>query len=231
VVYISYEFINRVRIQLMTDIKLNQNLKSRLIMTNLNYDLFIVLIAFLFIFVACNNETSDNETDTIEHVNDAQVSDDEQIAFAESAAPVDISSRATILDKEGDLLREGTNKWTCIAMPGEPMCLDEPWMSWVDAYMNQADEVNIETVGIAYMLQGDQGTSNIRPFVEEPTDDNEWVTTGPHLMLIVPDPALLEGIPTDPMSGGPYVMWAGTPFEHVMIPIYPGTVEMPYRED
>jgi hypothetical protein len=42
---------------------------------------------------------------------------------------------------------------------------------------------------------------------------------------------MLEGIPTDPLSGGPYVMWPGTPFEHVMIPIYPESIDMPYRED
>jgi hypothetical protein len=73
--------------------------------------------------------------------------------------------------------------------------------------------------------------SNLQPYVEEPTPDNDWVTTGPHLMIIAPDPALFEGLPTDPMSGGPYIMWPGTPFEHVMIPIYPQSVEMPYRED
>jgi hypothetical protein len=45
------------------------------------------------------------------------------------------------------------------------------------------------------------------------------VVEGPHLMLIVPDPALLEGIPTDFNSGGPYVMWKGTPYAHVMVPV------------
>lgn len=152
------------------------------------------------------------------------------IHYAESAAPAEISAKATILNMEGDMIREGSNNWTCIAMPGEPMCLDEQWMFWVDAYMNQSDDVNIDKIGIAYMLEGDHGTSNIRPYEEEPTSDNDWVKTGPHLMLIAPDPALLEGIPTDPRSGGPYVMWADTPFEHVMIPIYKGSVEMSYRD-
>lgn len=31
----------------------------------------------------------------------------------------------------------GTNEWTCIAIPGAPMCVDEQWMSWLDAYVNQ----------------------------------------------------------------------------------------------
>jgi hypothetical protein len=38
-------------------------------------------------------------------------------------------------------------------------------------------------------------------------------------MLIVPDPAMLEGITTDFNLGGPYVMWKGTPYAHVMVPV------------
>jgi hypothetical protein len=59
------------------------------------------------------------------------------------------------------------------------------------------------------MLAGDEGASNIDPFAEGPTDDNEWVVEGPHLMIIVP-PELLEGFPTDPDNGGPYVILTGT---------------------
>ncbi len=38
-------------------------------------------------------------------------------------------------------------------------------------------------------------------------------------MILVPDPAMLEGISTDPDNGGPYVMWKGTPYAHIMIPV------------
>jgi hypothetical protein len=148
------------------------------------------------------------------------------IALAESAAPPAVSAEATVMDPEGTVLREGTNGWTCVAMPDAPMCLDEQWMGWLDAYMNQRDRVNVTSVGIAYMLAGDAGASNIDPYAEEPTPDNEWVVTGPHMMLIVPDPALLEGIPTDPETGGPYVMWKGTPLAHVMIPVEENGVQM-----
>jgi hypothetical protein len=144
---------------------------------------------------------------------------DDPVAYAESAAPPEISRTATILDPEGNVLRQGTNGWTCVAMPGAPMCLDREWMSWLDAYMNQRAEVEVNAVGIAYMLRGDEGASNIDPYAEGPTADNEWVVTGPHLMLIVPDERLLQGIPTDPRNGGPYVMWRGTPLVHVMIPV------------
>lgn len=151
---------------------------------------------------------------------------DDPVAYAESAGIPEIAAASTILDAEGNVLREGTNGWTCMAMPGAPMCVDEQWMSWLDAYINQRDDVEVTAVGISYMLRGDEGASNIHPFAEGPAADNEWVVTGPHLMMIVPDPALLAGLPTDPSGGGPYVMWRGTPFVHVMIPVEGNAVHM-----
>jgi hypothetical protein len=35
-------------------------------------------------------------------------------------------------------------------------------------------------------------------------------------MIIAPSP-LLEAFPTDPDNGGPYVMWEGTPYAHLMV--------------
>ena len=190
-----------------------------------------IFILLIYTSISCTNESAEAESAAMELTMEASDANDELIALAESAAPIEISGNATIIDMEGNVLREGTNRWTCLAMPGEPMCLDEPWMSWAESYMNQDENVQVDRIGISYMLRGDQGTSNIRPYVEEPTANNDWVITGPHLMLIAPDPSLFEGLPTDPMAGGPYIMWAGTPFEHVMIPIYPESVIMPYRED
>ncbi len=36
-------------------------------------------------------------------------------------------------------------------------------------------------------------------------------------MIVVPDEAWLEGLSREP-TGGPWVMWAETPFVHVMVP-------------
>ncbi len=30
---------------------------------------------------------------------------------------------------------------------------------------------------------------------------------------------MLNGMPTDPNSGGPWVMFQGTPYAHIMIPV------------
>ena len=76
-----------------------------------------------------------------------------------------------------------------------------------------------DKVGIAYMLAGDTGASNIDPYAEKRTPDNQWIVEGPHVMVIVPDPATLDALPTDPAGGGAYVMWKGTPYAHVMVPV------------
>jgi hypothetical protein len=143
----------------------------------------------------------------------------ETITEALSAGPPELREAATVLDGDGTVLREGTNGWTCVALPGNAMCVDEHWLGWLDAYMHQRAPERVDGVGIAYMLRGDTGASNINPFDEGPTPDNDWVRTGAHLMLIVPDAALLDAIPADHTTGGPWVMWKGHPLAHVMIPL------------
>lgn len=129
---------------------------------------------------------------------------------------------ATVVDWEGKMLQEGSNGYTCLPTPPTmvgraPMCLDEVWQAWAEAWQNKAP-FTAERLGFAYMLQGDEGASNIDPYAEEATDDNQWIEEGPHLMIIAP-PELLEGMPTDPDNGGPYVMWKGTDYQHIMVPV------------
>ncbi len=62
------------------------------------------------------------------------------------------------------------------------------------------------------------GVSNTDPYATEPTADNDWVKEGPHLMILMPDPATLEGLSTDP-ADPVYVMWKGTPYAHIMVRI------------
>ena len=144
------------------------------------------------------------------------------IANALRAAPASITDHAAVMDWSGTMLREGTNGWVCLPDPPNledaPMCMDGPWMAWADAWQKKAP-VAIDAAGVAYMLVGDAGASNVDPYATGPTDDNEWVVSGPHLMLIVPDPAALDGITVDPDQGGPWVMWKDTPYAHVMIPV------------
>lgn len=154
----------------------------------------------------------------------AEIGDtDNPIDDALSAANAEMAADATVIDWEGNVLKEGTGPYACMPTPPQltgraPMCFDGPWQTWGDAWMNRR-ELAIDGIGISYMLAGDGGASNVDPFAEGPTDDNEWVVEGPHLMIIVPDDAMLAGLPTDPENGGPYVMWRDTPYAHVMVPV------------
>ncbi|HUF56756.1 MAG TPA: hypothetical protein VMM55_09380 [Thermohalobaculum sp.] len=146
------------------------------------------------------------------------------IAEALSAAPPQIAADAEVRDMEGNVLREGEGSYTCFPSPGDfagPMCLDQAFLGWLDAMM-KGEEPQVETIGLSYMLAGDSaegGASNTDPAARTPSADNDWVVEGPHVMVIVPDPAMLEGLPTTPVGDGPYVMWAGTPYAHIMMPV------------
>lgn len=149
-----------------------------------------------------------------------------QIANALSAAPPSVATAATVRLMDGTVLRPGSNGWVCMPdMPdvpnNSPMCLDQPWLEFIDAWMNKR-EPRFSGIGIGYMLQGDMPVSNVDPFGTVPTADNQWVqNSGPHIMMVVSDHRLLEGLSTDPNNGGPWVMWKGTPYAHVMIPTVP----------
>jgi hypothetical protein len=147
-----------------------------------------------------------------------------ELASAEAAGPASLSAYATIMDWNGTVVRKGSNGWTCMPdnanTPGkDPMCMDEPWVSFIDALKNKKHPTHTG-VGIAYMLQGDRPVSNTDPFATAPKPGDDWVEgLGAHIMVLVPDRAALKSLSTDSKNGGPWVMWAGTPYAHVMIPI------------
>src|SRR5262245_9504170 len=114
----------------------------------------------------------------------------QKIALAMSAGPATIARAATIItcgsascadmnEMSNGLtkqLRAGTNGWVCYAFRDEPMCLDKQWQRWIDALMSKSVP-KIEQTGIAYMLRGDKGGSNIDPYATEPTAENQWVVS------------------------------------------------------
>ena len=168
------------------------------------------------------------------------MTDTQKIASATSAAPPEISAKATIMDwpaaagQAPRQLRAGTTEWICFPSSPvqsahhayeDPMCFQKAWQSWAEAWMTRQKPTNTG-VGIMYMLKGDKGASNTDPFATTPAADNEWVRTGPHIMVMVADGAMLDAFPTDPDTGGPYVMWKGTPYAHLMVPVGPGTKTM-----
>lgn len=146
------------------------------------------------------------------------------IESAMSAAPASISAEATVMDWEFNVLREGTNGWTCLPdnadTPGtDPWCVNAPWLNFLEAYVAK-EEPTYRQVGIAYMLQGDTPVSNTDPFATQKTTEEDWVEDlGAHLMVLVPDPEVFANLSTDPNHGGPWIMWPNTPYAHIMIPL------------
>lgn len=146
------------------------------------------------------------------------------IAKAMSAGPPDVAKGAAIMGMGADgkmkELRAGTNGWMCMLdLVGDAMCLDKEWQAWGDAWMNKTDPPKPKTVGVAYMLKGDKGASNTDPYATKATPDNQWVVSGPHIMLLPTDPAQLDAYGTDWTKGGPWVMWKGTKYAHIMVPV------------
>ena len=106
----------------------------------------------------------------------------DKVADALSAAWPGMEEGATVVDWEGNVLQEGANGYTCLPTPPmlsgtAPMCMDTEWMKWANAWQNKG-EYAAESLGISYMLSGDEGASNIDPYAEGPTDDNEWIRGG-----------------------------------------------------
>jgi hypothetical protein len=157
------------------------------------------------------------------------MSDEELIKLALSAAPEAVAKDATVVDMDHDgkmrTLRKGTGQWTC--MPGhadpanpDPMCGDQNAMEWGMAWMNHK-EPPANKVGFMYMLRGDGGASNTDPYATKEEPGNSWIKTGAHVMIVGSGAKMLDGYPRDAKADPtkPYVMWPGTQYEHLMLPV------------
>jgi hypothetical protein len=157
------------------------------------------------------------------------MSDGELIKLALSAAPEAISKDATVMtigeDGKMRTLRPGTGQWTCMPGPIDeanpaPMCGDQNAMAWASAWMGHKTPP-ANKVGFMYMLRGDGGASNTNPYATKEEPGNNWIKTGSHVMIVGSGAKMLDGYPrtakADPTK--PYVMWPGTPYEHLMLPV------------
>jgi hypothetical protein len=155
--------------------------------------------------------------------------DQKLINSAMQAAPKKVAAGATIVVAEADgkmrTLRQGTNGFTCMpdnpATPGpDPMCMDQAAMDWAGAWMSHKTPPSGK-IGFMYMLEGGTDASNTDPFATKPTAENHWIKTGPHVMIVGADQSFYDMYPKNPApdTAVPYIMWAGTPYQHLMIPV------------
>ena len=157
----------------------------------------------------------------------AETSDAQYIAQALSAAPKSVGKEAAVvrIDEAGKMttIRPGKNGFSCMVVGREKMCADANSMAFFDAWMKHQSPP--EKLGLTYMLAGDDGASNTDPYATAKSADNHWVVTGPHVMIVGPAAKTLGLASTaDADASGPYMMWAGTPYEHAMIPVAPPKV-------
>jgi hypothetical protein len=155
--------------------------------------------------------------------------DQKLIASAMRAAPRKVGAGATVVAMTADgkmrTLREGKNGFTCMpdnpATPGpDPMCMDKAAVDWAMAWIEKRTPP-AGKVGFMYMLEGGTDASNTDPYAQKPTAANHWVKTGPHVMVVGAEPAFYDMYPkgAEPDTAQPYVMWPGTPYQHLMIPV------------
>lgn len=159
----------------------------------------------------------------------AQAADAALIRSAEAAAPKHVGAAAAVVAAGSDgkmrMLREGSNGFTCMpdnpVTPGpDPMCLDKSALAWADAWIGHKQPAPGK-IGFIYMLAGGTDASNTDPYATKPQTGNHWVKTGPHVMVVGADQSFYGMYPktADPDTAAPYVMWSGTPYEHLMVPV------------
>ena len=152
-----------------------------------------------------------------------EMSEEDKIESAMSAAPKRISKNATILDFDGTVLREGTNKWTCKpgGLPGSkryPICNDPVFVKWSETVW-KGKPFSTDVVGYSYMLAGGFAADVFDPHVKKSDAGSNSHHEGPHMMLIMPSHDLLADLSGDPKDDDIFVLFKNTDYEIVIIPL------------
>ena len=156
------------------------------------------------------------------------LSDDDIVKTVQNAAPWFVVEQATIVGVEGDgtvrVIRNGSNGFTCTAddpnsIGLQPMCADRNAFQWISAWFAKKDP-SADRVGLIYMLSGSTDASTTDPYALRPSPGENWIMTGPHLRLVGAR-GLVDSYPRGPVPSTrqPFVMWAGTPYEHLVMPV------------
>lgn len=158
-----------------------------------------------------------------------------QIRAALSAAPPSIAAHAAVVvqDMKGRpvVLRKGGNGWTCFppAPTGDdadpehkPACFDANGLAFMEAFA-AGRPPDQSKPGYSYMLQGGSGWSNTDPKATKlPPGRKDYIHIPPHFMVLSARIAKESGLPlheSDPDTHKPFVMFGGTPFALMIIPV------------
>jgi hypothetical protein len=132
---------------------------------------------------------------------------------------------ALVADGKLRVLRKGTNGFTCFAddpdTPGpDPMCADKNALEHMQAAMERTIPLPGK-VGFIDALAGGVDASNADPYATNPDAGGTWIRTGPHVKVTRADQSFHDQYPKGaaPDTTAPCVMWAGTPYQHLMAPV------------
>ncbi len=156
------------------------------------------------------------------------------IKRAENGAPAAISAKAAIAridpsKKTVTELRAGANGFTCSVIPDSmdtPYCGDKHARAWFAALLTGQPKPPNTEPGVSYMMQGGvHDETPVGDIVMEKGVNTKEVREPPHWMLMWPIDAAASGLPTRPNPSGVYVMFAGTPYAHLMVYQNPATMK------
>jgi hypothetical protein len=166
----------------------------------------------------------------------SQTSKGAEITQALSAAPEAIAAKAAVavMGAKGNLteLRPGSNGWTCLAHRADPLhpdtiehhpaCFDKYGLEWIQDY-EAGRRPNPEHVGYSYMLRGGSSWSNTDPSAGKlALGQKDFIHMPAHIMILNAKVADSSGFPSgqvDPDPHQPFVMFGGTPYALLIIPI------------
>ena len=145
-----------------------------------------------------------------------------KIARALSAGPPNIAKAAKVVDRDENgketVLREGKNGFTCF--PGHPTVVDDiaycanaDALQWEEDWHGHKPKPTNPQPGIEYMLAGGTYWSATDPYATSGTP----FTEGPHWIILWPFDPATTGLPEQLKQTGTWIMWAGTPYSHLMI--------------
>lgn len=151
---------------------------------------------------------------------------EEWMKLAESAAPPSIAKEATIMiPGEGGKLveaKKGTNGFTCFPDIGDtpaldPICADDAVNQWITSMTNNEPKPANTVPGISYMAQGGQHWEKDGKILMKEEEGAKLVNEPAHWMVMWPFDEKLTGLPTLPNPSGVYIMFAGSPYAHLMV--------------
>ena len=145
-----------------------------------------------------------------------------KIARAMAAGPPEIAKDARIVDQDEHgtetVLREGSNGFTCFpghpgAVGDDPQCMNAAALRWQRDFLALKPKPTNTEPGIVYMLSGATDWSASDP---NATSGNP-IKEPPHWMIMWPFDPKTSGFGTEPKQTGSWIMYANTPWAHLMV--------------